>query len=493
MRNLPGLEHLGRGSGPDRERVRPKARPPLSDGKPIPLSDVDSSDHPRAPTGLEELDTLLGGGLVPGGSYLIGGEPGIGKSTLLLQLCGAMAASGKNGLYVTGEESTQQVKLRADRLEAAHKKILLAVETDAEMIANLIEKEKPALAVIDSIQTCVFGPLGGAPGSVGQVRESAARIIHAAKRVSVPAMLVGHVTKDGSIAGPKTLEHMVDAVLYFEGDRFANHRVLRSIKNRYGSTNELGIFEMTSEGLLPVKDPSRLFLSEHPGERIGSAVTAVAEGNRVFLVEIQALTSNAHYGTPERRATGVDRNRLGMILAVLERRAGLNLAGQDVFVNAVGGLSVEEPAADLAIALAVASNFLDRPLPEKTVAFGELGLSGEIRPAPRSEMRLKEAKRLGFASSVDASTLRDAIARLTPCWRGPSSTGLMDPIPGHFVLSAAAFPVFTAGSIPSRSAVARTAAPLGAGVPPTSWNGSTTMPISRAPTSYGYRPLAKRR
>ncbi len=377
-----------------------KRRAGLSSERPRPLSQVRPNATPHQPTGIAEFDRLLAGGLVSGGAILVGGEPGIGKSTLLLQICGAVAKSDREVLYVTGEESAEQVKLRAARLGLSESPLLLASETDAEKIAAWIAQGKPALAVVDSIQTVHLAPLGAAAGSVAQVRESAATLVVAAKQAGTALILVGHVTKDGSIAGPKTLEHMVDTVLYFEGDRFQNHRILRSVKNRFGPTQEIGVFRMTPEGLLPVDDPSSLFVSQDAGTRIGTAVSPIVEGSRTLLVEIQALTTPARYGTPERRATGIDPNRLRMILAVLERRAGLHVGTEDVFVNVAGGLTVEEPAADLAVALAVASAFLEKGLPAGTVALGEIALTGEIRPAPMTPIRLKEAKRLGFSRAV---------------------------------------------------------------------------------------------
>lgn len=367
---------------------------------PRPLAAIDGRDAPRDPTGVAELDRLLGGGLVTGSATLIGGEPGIGKSTLLLQLCAEAARRRRKALYVTGEESPAQVKLRAARLGLAGSPLLLAAETDCERILAALQKEKPALAVVDSIQTVVHATLGAAPGSVGQVRESAARIVTAAKMLGTAVVLVGHVTKDGAIAGPKTLEHMVDTVLYFEGERFQHLRILRATKNRFGATHEIAVFEMTGRGLSAVADPSALFLSGNAAARPGAVVCPVIEGSRAFLVEIQALAAPARYGTPERRATGLDPNRLRMILAVLERRAGLALGAQDVFVNVVGGLEVREPAADLAVALAAASSLLERALPAKAVAFGELGLSGEIRPVGQAEQRLAEAARLGFVEAI---------------------------------------------------------------------------------------------
>ncbi len=381
----------------------PRRRAGLASDKPVPLAEVPSDTVPHHPTGIAEFDRLLAGGFVAGGAILVGGEPGIGKSTLLLQICGQLARAGRQVLYVTGEESPEQVKLRAKRLGLAESPLLLAAETDADKIGAWIAQTKPALAVVDSIQTVHAPALGAAPGSVAQVRESAALLITAAKSSGSALILVGHVTKDGAIAGPKTLEHMVDTVLYFEGDRLQNHRLLRATKNRFGATHEIGIFAMTGRGLEPVEDPSALFLSQGSAAQPGSVICPVVEGSRTFLVEIQALTTPAHYGTPERRATGLDYNRLCMILAVLERRGGLHLGSQDVFVNVVGGFEIDEPAADLAAALAIASNFLDKPLPEKTVALGELGLSGEVRPAPQTEARLAEAARLGFSRAIAAA------------------------------------------------------------------------------------------
>jgi DNA repair protein RadA/Sms len=361
-----------------------------------PITEVESVDAVRVCSGIEEFDRILGGGAVLGSAVLIGGDPGIGKSTLLLQAVDRVAADGMRVLYITAEESLLQTRLRAERLGVATPNLFLLAETNVEAILDQIEKVGPAMVVVDSIQMVYLPELPAAPGSVGQVRESATRLVYHAKRNGYPLFLVGHVTKDGAIAGPRTVEHMVDAVLYFEGDRHHAFRLLRAVKNRFGPTNEVGVFQMSRSGLEPVLNPSRLFLSEGRAGTTGSVVTPLIEGTRAMLVEVQALLATARYGSPERKVSGVDYARVCMLLAVLERRAGLQLVGQDVFVNVAGGVRVDEPAADLAIATAIASSFQDFPVGRENVLIGEVGLGGEVRGVSHLGPRLREAAKLGF-------------------------------------------------------------------------------------------------
>ena len=371
---------------------RPQAKPLLR------LVDVSAEESARIPSGVPELDRVLGGGIVPASLVLVGGEPGVGKSTLLLTALGAIAASGRRALLVTGEESTAQVKLRAARLGGTDQVEILA-ETELETVCATLERERPDVCVIDSVQTLYAQELGSAPGSVGQVREAAARLLRVAKEAGVATILVGHVTKDGAVAGPRVLEHLVDCVLQFEGDRYHAHRVLRATKNRFGSTNELGVFEMTGAGLVGVPDPSELFGKTLPGE-IGAAVACTLEGTRPLLLEIQALVAPTDLAMPRRVGTGVDPKRLAMIVAVLSRHAGVALGSADVFVNVAGGLRIDEPGADLAIALAIASAARGAPVRDGLVAFGEIGLTGRLRVAAQSERRLEECAKLGVAAAV---------------------------------------------------------------------------------------------
>lgn len=371
-----------------------------ADGAIRPLHEVDAAELPRTPTGLDELDRVLGGGLVPGGVVLIGGDPGIGKSTLLLQAMTRLAQTGKKTLYVSGEESPQQIALRARRLDLAASPVALFAEIGMEKILSALERERPQVAVIDSIQTLFSDALSSAPGSVAQVRECAAQLTRFAKRTGTTILLVGHVTKDGAIAGPRVLEHIVDAVLYFEGDTHSSFRLIRAIKNRFGAVNELGVFAMTDKGLREVANPSALFLSQHRDPVPGSCVMVTQEGSRPLLVEVQALVDDAHSPQPRRLAVGIEQNRLALLLAVLHRHAGVAAFDQDVFVNAVGGVKVSEPAVDLAVLLAIVSSLRDRPLPEKLVVFGEVGLAGEVRPVQRGQERLREAAKLGFTHAI---------------------------------------------------------------------------------------------
>jgi DNA repair protein RadA/Sms len=359
------------------------------------LRDVVGSESERWRTGIAEFDFVLGGGLVPGSMVLVGGEPGIGKSTLLLQVAGQLRATGQEVLYVSGEESPLQVKLRADRIGDAAGDVSLLSETNLETILATAGRGGGTV-VVDSIQTVFTSDLEGAPGNVGQVRECAARLMRFAKETGTAVIVVGHVTKGGGIAGPKTLEHIVDTVLYFEGEHTLDHRVLRATKNRFGSVDEIGVFRMTEGGLVTVPNPSELFLGDRLSTTSGSAVTALIEGTRPVLVEIQALAAKAGFGTPQRVATGYDGRRLALLLAVLDKRAGLSLATLDVFVNVVGGLRVAEPAGDLAIAAALASSVYDRPLPPDALFIGEVGLGGEVRPVSQVERRLAEAAKMGI-------------------------------------------------------------------------------------------------
>ena len=364
---------------------------------PVRLSDVDAAEVPRLLLGIDELDRVLGGGLVAGSVVLLGGEPGIGKSTLLLQAAASLAKLSGPVLYVSGEESARQVRMRADRLGAATDGILLLAETSLGKILPAAEAEGLSAVVVDSIQTIWSEETASSPGSVSQVRECAARLSVLAKTRGVPVFLVGHVTKDGTLAGPKTLEHLVDTVLSFEGERFHAHRVVRALKNRFGPVHELGVFEMTGEGLVEVKNPSSLYLAGRIAGRPGSAVLAAVEGTRPLLVEVQALTVESKYGTPRRTAIGFDGTRLALLLAVLERHGGLSVASQDVFVNLAGGAETEEPAADAAVLAAVAGSARQRPLADGTVVFGEVGLLGEVRAVTDATLRLKEAASLGFS------------------------------------------------------------------------------------------------
>jgi DNA repair protein RadA/Sms len=361
------------------------------------LVDVDTAEAERIPTGVPELDRVLGGGLVPASLVLVGGEPGVGKSTLLLMALAAMSTR-KMAVLVTGEESVAQVSLRAARLGGAEGVRILA-ETELESVCATLEEARPDVCVIDSVQTLYSADIGSAPGSVAQVRESAGRLLRVAKQAGVATILVGHVTKDGSVAGPRVLEHLVDCVLQFEGDRYRAHRVLRATKNRFGSTNELGVFEMTGAGLVGVPEPSQLFGRTEAGE-VGSAVACALEGTRPILLEIQALVSPTDLAMPRRVATGVDPKRLAMIVAVLSRHAGLSLGSADVFVNVAGGVRIDEPGADLAVALAIASAARGVPVRDGTAAFGEVGLTGRLRPAAQAERRLEECAKLGLSSIV---------------------------------------------------------------------------------------------
>ncbi|WP_108469338.1 DNA repair protein RadA [Polynucleobacter difficilis] len=364
------------------------------------LSAIKAEDMPRLPTGVDEFDRVLGGGLVPGGVVLIGGDPGIGKSTLLLQALAEMSAAGVSVLYSSGEESAAQIALRAKRIVLAAPQLEVLAEIQLEKLLTTIDAARPQVVVVDSIQTVYSDALTSAPGSVAQVRECAAQLTRYAKSTGICMLMVGHVTKDGHLAGPRVLEHIVDTVLYFEGDTHSSFRLVRSIKNRFGAVNELGVFAMTEKGLKGVSNPSAIFLSQHAEMVPGACVLVTQEGSRPLLVEIQALVDTAHIPNPRRLAVGLEQHRLAMLLAVLHRHAGIACFDQDVFLNAVGGVKISEPAADLAVLLAIQSSIRNRALPKELIVFGEVGLAGEIRPCPRGQERLKEAAKLGFTIAI---------------------------------------------------------------------------------------------
>jgi len=363
-------------------------------------AEVELTQHARLSTSIDELDRVLGGGIVPGSLVLLGGEPGIGKSTLLLQAAANIARTAGPVLYSSGEESEHQIKSRGERLAVGAAPLYLLAETCLERILEEIERIEPKLVIVDSIQTVFSLKLQSAPGSISQVREAATQLLFTAKGRNVPAFLVGHITKDGSLAGPKTLEHVVDTVLYFEGERHHSHRVVRAVKNRFGAVSELGVFEMTSSGLRPVPNPSRMFLAERPTNAPGSAVLCMVEGSRPMLVEVQALVSTSSYGTARRMASGIDQQRLSLLLAVLEKRAGLNLMGDDVFVNIAGGMSIDEPASDLGVVAAIASSVRNRVIAQTTAMFGEVGLAGEVRGISQATLRVREAAQMGFTRCI---------------------------------------------------------------------------------------------
>jgi DNA repair protein RadA/Sms len=388
------------------------------DGKPLPIEDISVEEGKRTITGIAEIDRVLGGGIVGGSAILIGGEPGIGKSTLMLQMMHNLAEQGLKVLYVSGEESASQIKMRSGRIGAASKDLLVLVEISLEKILEQIKAVSPAIVVIDSIQTVYSGELMSAPGSVGQVREASSRLILFSKKYGIPVFLVGHVTKDGSIAGPKVLEHMVDTVLYFEGGSAHAYRIIRSIKNRFGPTNEIGVFEMQDKGLKEVPNPSTFFLAERPQNVAGSVVVPSLEGTRPILVEIQALVSATNLGMPRRTAIGVDHNRVSLLVAVLDKICGLHLSGSDIFINVAGGVRVEEPAVDLGVVAAMASSFLDKPIDALTVVLGEVGLAGEVRAISQMDVRIREAARLGFnrclVPRTNAASL-EKVAKMEVC------------------------------------------------------------------------------
>jgi len=378
----------------------------------VQFTEIEPQDDVRVPSGLDEFDRVLGGGIVPGTLVLIGGDPGIGKSTLLLQVADRLSHSGTTVLYVSGEESERQIKLRGERLRVEATNVYLLPETNLENIASEIDRLKPGAVIVDSIQTVFSSLLESAPGSVSQVREVAQQFLILAKNRGVPVFLIGHITKEGSLAGPKALEHIVDTVLYFEGERHHNHRIVRATKNRFGAANEVGVFEMTGSGLVPVANPSQMFLQERPQNVAGSIVTVCMEGTRPMLVEIQALVSGTKYGTGRRMTQGVDQSRVALLIAMLEKRAGMQLAGDDVFVNVAGGLEVDEPAADLGLVTAIASSFKNVMIDPQTAVFGEVGLTGEVRGAMQAAVRAREAQALGFKKLVMPASNVNGLERL---------------------------------------------------------------------------------
>lgn len=367
---------------------------------PTSLTAVDIQEEERMSTHMTELDRVLGGGIVPGSLTLVGGDPGIGKSTLLLQVCRYMAADGHKVLYISGEESLRQIKIRANRIGSFSDNLLLLCETSLETVEQTIRSQMPAITIIDSIQTMYHEEISSAPGSVSQVRESTNVLLQLAKGLNISVFIVGHVTKEGTVAGPRVLEHMVDTVLYFEGDRHASYRILRGVKNRFGSTNEIGVFEMKEEGLVEVKNASEFMLSGKPEGESGSVVSCSMEGTRPILLEIQALVCHSNFGIPRRQATGMDFNRLNLLMAVLEKRLGLQMSDCDAYVNLAGGMRIMEPAIDLGVSMAVVSSFKNRVIDDKTIAFGEIGLSGEVRGVSMAAQRVSEAAKLGFTTCI---------------------------------------------------------------------------------------------
>jgi DNA repair protein RadA/Sms len=384
----------------------------LREVKPVAYGEIASQDDTRVSSGIEEFDRVLGGGIVPGSLILIGGDPGIGKSTLLLQVADKLSASGQSVLYVSGEESERQIKLRGERLGITAENLYLLPETNLENIFDEVERMKPGVIIVDSIQTVFSSNIESAPGSVSQVREVAGQFLLLSKNRTIPTFLIGHVTKEGSIAGPKALEHIVDTVLYFEGERHHNHRIVRAAKNRFGAANEVGIFEMTGAGLVAVANPSEMFLQERPEGVAGSVVTACMEGTRPVLVEIQALVSGSKYGTGRRMTQGVDQNRVSLLIAMLEKRVGFHLIGDDVFVNIAGGLEIDEPAADLGVVASIASSFKNAPIDAQTAVFGEVGLTGEVRGAMQAQVRAREAQTLGFKKIIMPASNTTGLERL---------------------------------------------------------------------------------
>ena len=384
----------------------------ISSKEPAALSTVSLSKEDRVEIGIEELDRVLGGGIVPGSLSLVGGDPGIGKSTLLLQVCQKLAMQGRKVLYISGEESLKQIKIRAMRIGEFTDSLLLLCETNLGIIEETIRKVMPEVVIIDSIQTMYNENVGAAPGSVSQVRESTSVFLQIAKGLGVSIFIVGHVTKEGTVAGPRVLEHMVDTVLYFEGDRHASYRILRGVKNRFGSTNEIGVFEMRREGLVEVKNPSEFMLSGKPEGASGSVVACSMEGTRPVLIEIQALVCQSNFGIPRRQATGTDFNRLNLLMAVLEKRVGLQVGACDAYVNIAGGMRLQEPALDLGIIMAIVSSYKNRAIDDKTVVFGEVGLSGEVRAVSMTEQRILEAKKLGFTHCVVPRSGMDGLTKI---------------------------------------------------------------------------------
>ena len=384
----------------------------LQEAEVVTLASVRTDTEERTRTGIKELDRVLGGGIVPGSLVLVGGDPGIGKSTLLLQVCQRLSARKLKILYISGEESLKQIKLRANRMGEFTEELLLLCETNIEIIRSVIEKQKPALVVIDSIQTMYSEEVGSAPGSVSQVREATNIFMQIAKGMGISIFIVGHVTKEGTVAGPRVLEHMVDTVLYFEGDRHASYRILRGVKNRFGSTNEIGVFEMRQDGLREVENPSEFMLNGRPEHASGSVVACSMEGTRPILLEIQALVCRSNFGMPRRTAAGTDYNRVNLLMAVLEKRLGLPLSSYDAYVNIAGGIRINEPAVDLGIVMALVSSYKNRPVSEDVLVFGEVGLSGEVRAVNMPEQRVSEAKKLGFRTCILPAVSVDAVKNI---------------------------------------------------------------------------------
>ena len=381
----------------------------IEERTPVTLGQIDTTNEERIATGFSELDRVLGGGIVPGALMLVGGDPGIGKSTLLLQVCRNISSTGKRVLYISGEESLKQIKIRATRIGEFTDNLKLLCETNLDVIENVIKNEPPQLVIIDSIQTMFREDVDSAPGSVGQVRESTNALMHLAKGLAVPIFIVGHVTKEGVVAGPRMLEHMVDTVIYFEGDRHATYRIVRGVKNRFGSTNEIGVFEMRQEGLRQVLNPSEYMLEGRPEGASGSVVACLIEGTRPILVETQALISRTNFGMPRRTSAGIDYNRVNLLMAVIEKRLGVSLGDCDAYVNIVGGMKVQEPALDLAVVLAILSSYNNKPIAADTIVFGEVGLSGEIRSVSMTQQRVSEAKKLGFKKCIIPKVSMDAL------------------------------------------------------------------------------------
>lgn len=385
----------------------------ISDAKILPLSEIEMVNDKRIMTNIKELDRVLGGGIVQGSLVLVGGDPGIGKSTLLLQVCQKLSEQEKNILYISGEESLQQIKIRAERIGSFGNSLKLLCETNLETIRAIIDREKPEVVIIDSIQTMYNEEVSSAPGSVSQVRESTGVLMQIAKGMGISIFIVGHVTKEGVVAGPRVLEHMVDTVLYFEGDRHAAYRILRGVKNRFGSTNEIGVFEMRQSGLEEVENPSEYMLSGKPEGASGSIVACSMEGTRPILLEVQALVCHSNFGIPRRTAAGTDFNRVNLLMAVLEKRLGLKMGDCDAYVNIAGGIKMNEPAIDLGIVLALISSYKDKPIDEKTICFGEVGLSGEVRAVNMAEQRVLEAKKLGFEVCILPQVCKEAMSTIT--------------------------------------------------------------------------------
>ena len=384
----------------------------IKDAEVVALKHVETDQEERIKTKIEELDRVLGGGIVPGSLLLVGGDPGIGKSTLLLQVCQRLCEDKHQVLYISGEESLKQIKLRANRMGEFTEDLLLLCETNLEIVKNVIQKRKPEVVIIDSIQTMYSEEVASAPGSVSQVRESTNVFMQLAKGLGISIFIVGHVTKEGTVAGPRVLEHMVDTVLYFEGDRHASYRILRGVKNRFGSTNEIGVFEMRQNGLVEVENPSEFMLNGKPENASGSVVACSMEGTRPILIEIQALVCSSNFGMPRRTAAGTDYNRVNLLMAVLEKRVEIHLSNYDAYVNIAGGIKMNEPAVDLGIVMAVVSSYKNQPIDEKTIVFGEVGLSGEVRAVNMPEQRVVEAKKLGFTTCIMPEVSREVVKNI---------------------------------------------------------------------------------